>query len=116
MLTMGCDTAKPDHSSAPQPTSQPPATPTQPTTNQETQQVSAPLDLSRQGILESLASTDGSTDIDASEPDNLLPDLFDDQTSKSGPRASGRVLMTEGEDASLQAVEGVEVTLQVPIN
>lgn len=74
-----------------------------------------PLDLSR-NALDSLkqATADGAED--SQDPNNLLPDLFEDKSTKSGARASGRVLMREDEKASMQSIEGVELKLEVPIN
>lgn len=126
LLVAGCDTpqpkspSKPDQSNATQEsigeskTAERTATSSnpEPTTNQ-TNIDPTPLDLSRGTNLESL---DDATDIGGAEPGNLLPDLFDDQSSKTGARASGRVLMSEAEEASIQAIEGVEFKLEVPVN
>lgn len=126
LLATGCDTpepkspSKPDPSSATQESIAEPKTTKRtatsskpkPTTNQ-TNTDPKPLDLSRGTNLESL---DEATDIGGTEPGNLLPDLFEDQPSKTGARASGRVLMSETEESSMQAIEGVEFKLEVPVN
>ncbi len=127
LLVAGCDTSPSDPQGSDQPsTTQPTADEPQPQT--PTSAVSTPsptpaikpaksnpkpLNLSRGTNLDSLEDT---TDIGGDDPDNLLPDLFKDQSKRSGARASGRVLMSETEEASLQAIEGVEFKLEVPVN
>lgn len=120
LLVAGCDTPKPEQSSKPDQSSatheaiaEPKTAAPQVANSNPESAAPKPLDLSRNNNLESLG---GVTDMGGDDPDKLLPDLFKDQPGKTGARASGRVLMSETEEASLQAIEGVEFKLEVPVN
>ena len=129
LLATGCDTSerdpgvKNDAMVAPVGTSAPSAAADQTAKNQSHQdppgiaetsaQPAKPLDLTRGDNLQSL---DEATSAAGDEPSNLLPDLFDDKSARTGARVSGRVLMNDVEKISADAVEGVEFKLEVPVN
>ena len=119
MLLGGCEGSAPD-ASAKAPEADPQtaieaASQTKLTTPEPTPPPPKTLNLSREA-LEQWEQAGSSQQPATTDPDNMLPDLFEGGASDKRTRTSGRVLMREDAQSALQGIEGVEFKVEVPVN
>ncbi|MEM7100235.1 MAG: hypothetical protein AAF541_18350 [Pseudomonadota bacterium] len=74
---------------------------------------SQPLDLSQESIRGFVEEVDGETNVELTEPGEILPELLSEDKAEKSMRVSGNVLTKEEAESLQDSVDGVELKLEV---